>query len=406
MSEHENAGEFVAEVRREIKNTYDSLERKTSDMYEVITELKGSVSGKVDTATLEGHLNDLRAEVKALEGQAAEIERKANRAGLFGGGDSEAKSTGQLLAESDEWKDMQRKRLGTASLEVKAITSPAAPAARHPLQTSQRLAGIIRAPDPQILMRDIVPVGPTSSANIEFAEEDVFTNAAAVVAEGQLKPESNITFKAASAPVVTIAHWIPASKQIIDDVAMLQSYIEGRLRDGLAQKEDQELLAGDGTVGHINGFLKQATAYVSAGIPAAAKPVDHIRWAKLQVRKALYPATAVVMNPEDWAKIELEKDSQGSYLHAAVTSGAEPRLWGLRVVENDRIEAGRFLVGAFALAAQIWDREQTNVAVSTEDRDNFIRNMVTIRAEERVGLTVFRPKSFVYGQFTAPGGGD
>ena len=407
MSENAGAAEFVAAVKEEIKSTYEKLDRKTSDLHEVITELKKSVSGKADTTSLEGHLSDLGDQIKKLEGQASEIERKANRAGLFGGGKGETKTTAELLAETDEWKSFQRHGKGIASIEVKAITSPAAPTARTPLQTVERLPGIIRNPEPQILMRDLIPVGSTGMLTIEYAEEDVFTNNAAVAAEDTLKPESNITFKAASISVVTIAHWVHASKQILDDVPQLQSYIDGRLRDGLVRAEDAQLLNGNGQPGNIKGLLQHAIAYDATDIPTAAEQVDHIRWAKLQVRKAQYPATAVVLNPEDWAKIELAKDKQGSYLHAAVTTGAEPRLWGLRVVENDAVAAGKFLVGAFSLAAQIWDREQSNVVVSTEDRDNLIRNLATIRAEERVGLAVYRPKAFVYGTFPAapPAGG-
>lgn len=401
MSENENAAEFVLAVKGEIKSTYEKLDKKTNDLHDVIAELKSAVAGKADTTSLEGHLKDLGVQIKKMEEQASEIERKANRAGLFGAGKGETKSTAEMLAETDEWKSFQRHGKGIASIEVKAITSPVAPAARTPLQTVERLPGIIRDPEPQILVRDLIPVGATNSLSIEYAEEDVFTNRAAVVAEGALKPESNITFKAASISVVTIAHWMHASKQILDDVPQLQSYIDGRLRDGLVRAEDAQLLNGNGQPGNIKGLLQHATAYDASDIPSAAEQVDHIRWAKLQVRKALYPATAVVLNPEDWAKIELAKDQQGAYLHAAVTTGAEPRLWGLRVVENDVIDPGKFLVGAFSLAAQIWDREQSNVVVSTEDRDNLIRNLVTIRAEERVGLAVYRPKAFVYGSFPA-----
>ena len=75
------------------------------------------------------------------------------------------------------------------------------------------------------------------------------------------------------------------------------------------------------------------------------------------------------------------------------------RLWGMRVVESDALPAGQFMVGAFATAAQIWDRWQTTVELSNEHADNFVRNMSTLRARKRVALTVYRPKSFVHGSF-------
>ncbi|MCC0809054.1 phage major capsid protein [Methylobacterium sp. W2] len=198
-----------------------------------------------------------------------------------------------------------------------------------------------------------------------------------------------------------MAHWIPVSKQVYDDVPMLASLIDTDLRIGLEQTEENQILLGAGTTGNMNGLYTQRTAYSATGIPAAANKVDHIRWAKLQVRKSYFPATAVVLNPQDWAELELLKDSQGAYLHAAVTTGAEPRLWGLRVVESDAMAVGTFMVGAFSLAAKIWDREQANVQISSEDRDNFVKNMLTLRGEERLALTVTRPTAFVGGTFPA-----
>lgn len=398
MSAEPTQEEFVKAVRDEVKTTYDTLDKKTTDLASMIDEAKKKLSEKADTSDIDGRIKDIQAEIKKAADRADEIERKANR---FGGASEERKSTGRRFVESDEYKSFASRRGGTATMELKAIVSLASPDVRNPLQTVQSVPGIIREPDRPLMVRDLLPIGQTSSMTIEYPREDVFTNSAAPVAENTLKPESNLTFTAAKADVATIAHWIPASKQVLDDASFLAGYIDNRLREGLRQEEEDQLLNGSGVGVNMLGLIPQATDYLAPITVAAANQFDEVRLAKLQVRKAFYPADAVVLNPEDWAAMELLKDAEGRYLHAAVTSGAVPRLWGMRVVESDSIAPGDFLVGAFSLAAQIWDREQANVQVSTEDRDNFVKNMVTIRAEERLALTVYRPKAFVHGSFAA-----
>lgn len=398
----ESGEDFVKAIQAEIKETYDGLDKKTTELAAAIDEAKKKLGEKADTSDIDGRIKDMAAEIKKATDRADEIERKANRAGLFGGRGGETKHVADQLGESAEFKAVgARGGKGTVSAELKAITTPAAPAPRHPLVTAEQAPMLSRIDRP-VMVRDLIPVGQTTSQLIEYGVQGALTNNAAIVAEGAMKPESATAWSAAQAPVVTIAHWIPVSKQVYDDVPMLKSYIDSELRIGLAQVEEDEILLGAGTTGHMNGLYTQRTPYSATGIPSSSlNRVDHIRWAKLQVRKSYLPATAVVLNPQDWAMIELLKDAGGLYLYSAVTTGADPRLWGMRVVESDAMPVGSFMVGAFALAAKIWDREQANVQISSEDRDNFVKNMLTLRGEERLALTVFRPAAFVGGAFPA-----
>lgn len=320
------------------------------------------------------------------------------------GGQQRPLSMGEQVAISEEWAAFAARPKGSFSLPVRAAIGSGSGSAGD-LVVPDRVPGIIALPQQRLTIRDLIAWGRTSSNSVEFARELVFTNEAGVVGENPSdgKPESNITFEADSVPVATIAHWVHASKQILADVPMLQSYIDGRLRYGLKFVEEAQLLKGSGVGLNIDGIYTQAASYSNPGVAVANETrIDRLRLALLQVELADYMADGIVINPIDWAAIELLKTStEHQYLFANPRQVTTPTLWGRNVVPTKSMDADDFLVGAFggALAVQGWDREDVNVFVSLEDRDNVIKNMVTIRVEERVGLTVYRPAAFVKGDF-------
>lgn len=307
---------------------------------------------------------------------------------------------GDTFIASKQWLDFVAKgasaKGSTDAFKVKAITSLAGGAAGI---WSDRLPGVIEEPLRPLSIRSLLPIGRTSTNLIEWIRENVFTSNADVVSEGTQKPESNITYERKNTPVTTIAHFIMATRQVLADFPMLASLIDGRLRIGLGIAEENEILLGDGTGEHLLGLIPQATDYSTGLNKPNDTMIDTIRHAMLQVQLAFYPSSGIVMSPTDWHNLELTKDNENRYLMASPASRTPPMLWGLPVVASHAMTQGGFLVGAFSLAATLWDREDASVAVSTEDRDNFVKNMVTILCEERLALTVERPRAFVYGNF-------
>jgi HK97 family phage major capsid protein len=303
------------------------------------------------------------------------------------------------VLEDEGVQAVMKSRDGRARVNVKAITgvTPASGVLVRP----QRLEGVLTQPEIRLTVRDLLTPGRTTSSSIEYIRETGFTNSAAIAAPTTLKPESDITFDLQMTAVSTIAHWVQATKQILADAPMLQSYIDGRLRYGLALREEAQLLKGSGVGGNLNGVWTQASAYSAPITIANATSIDVLRLAMLQAELAEFPATGIVLHPGNWAAIELTKDTQNRYLFANPTALAGPRLWGLPVVSTKALAADEFLVGAFKLGAQVFDREDATVLLSTEDRDNFVKNMVTILCEERLGLAVYRPEAFVKGTFEA-----
>lgn len=334
-----------------------------------------------------------------------ELEQKG--AAIFEEAANDEPSFGKQFIECDSFKDnLLGKQSGTASMEFqKAIIN--ATGSDQPLVEAMRVQGIIANPDRILTVRDLCPVGQTSSNMVQFTKENVFTNNAGPQVGGSpeafenvTKPESNITFTLASQAVETLAHWLPASKQVLSDAPMLRSYIDGRLMYGLKFKEEQQLLNGTGANGELNGIITQATAYAPGSSPQGQK-LDNVREAIKQGHLSEYRPTAIVLHPTDWFEMETLKvgSSRNDYVIGDPRTSLSPNLWGLPVVVTNSIAAGTFLVGAFSIGCQIWDREQANIEVSTQNSDNFVKNMVTVLAEERIALTVYRPTAFISGSF-------
>lgn len=274
----------------------------------------------------------------------------------------------------------------------------------QPLVPAHRVPGIVYEPARRLFMREMLPSSPTNSNLIEFTKENVFTNNAgpqysSPARENVTKNESGITFTLATAPVVTMAHWIPASKQVMEDSAALAAYLGPRMLYGLALKTDNAILNGDGTGGTLDGILKAGNFVAYNRGVSGDTPIDTIGRALTQLALTDYAGDAVVLNPADWETIRHEKDNDGNYICGNPSDALEARLWGCRVVVTNQITAGTFLVGAFAMGAHVYDRQQATVELSRHDGSNFVKNAITILAEERLALAIYRPKAFVSGSF-------
>ena len=252
-------------------------------------------------------------------------------------------------------------------------------------------------PQRRLVIRDLVAPCTTQGNLVEYVQQTARQLNAAPVAEGNLKPQSDGTYALVAAPVRTIAHWMNASTQVLDDMSLLRSFIDGEVEYGVNLAEENQLLNGDGSGQNLLGLIPQAQAYSAAFAITGETAFDRLLLGILQVELNLFPCDAIVVNPTDWRKMQLVKDSMGRYLGGGPFQSTIPVVWNLPVVTSLAMTAGTFLCGAFRFGSQIFDRQQTNVQISTENSDNFIRNLCTIRGEERIAFAVKRPSAFVYG---------
>ncbi|MGV3580005.1 phage major capsid protein [Brevundimonas sp.] len=380
----------LTRITGEVKQTAEKALKQSEDTGKVTEEVKASADKLlVEQKALQGKLEKLEERQLEIEQNGADRRERSKP----------AQTLGQAIVDHDALKAFRDAGAkGSCRIEVNNVITSAGNSGGGLIQ-SDRETQIVSLRRRQPRIRSLVNVGSTGSNLVEYAKQTLRENNAGVVGENTLKPESNYAWGKADAPVRFIAHWVPISRATLEDAAALQTELDSELRYGLDIAEDEELLNGDGTGEHLDGLRANETAYAAPFAIDNETPIDTLRLALLQLELNDYAGDGFILNPTEWARIELTKDNNGQYVFANVLQLAGPTLWGRSVVSTTAMDAGDFQVGEYGVAATIYDRMDAEVLFSTEDRDNFVKNMITARAEKRLAFAVKRPAALVGGAF-------
>jgi HK97 family phage major capsid protein len=283
----------------------------------------------------------------------------------------------------------------TNPFAMRATTLTEDAASGGKLVAPQYLPGIQSLLFKRLVVADLMASGTTMSNAIIYMVETTFTNAAAPVAEGSAKPESALVFDQKTDPVSKIAHWLPVTEELLEDVPAIQSYIDGRLELGVQLAEEDQLLNGNGTPPNLMGVMNRsglATAVARTTETNAEAILKQI--SAIATSAFVYP-DGVVVNPANWFSIVTMKDSTGAYFGGGPFSSVPvASIWGTAVAVTPSIVANTALVGAFGTMSQVFRKGGIRVEASNSHQDYFVKNLVAIRAEERLALAVYRPGAF------------
>lgn len=397
----------MSEVVTLINEINASMVKMDNENKNVMAVLKESVESNGNQSKEAIARADKSAEeVSKLSASILELEQKL--ADKVKAGSAPVETLGRLIIQTEAYKQYAqggRRDSGVINIQANTITGQSgSPLVNDDtLVEADRLPGIIPGAYRSLRVKDIIPVGRTNSNAITMPLEETFTNNAAATAEGAVKPESVITFTSKTWNVATIPTFLKASKQVLDDSAALETYLNNRLGYAVAQKYDYELINGDGTGTNISGMAD--TGNNTAFTPTSGEnALDSVNRAIQSVYTADYIPTGIVMNPADWFSIERLKVQAGTddrYIIGDPANAMMPRLWGLPVVITNNITSGKFFVADFQRAYGIFDRQGLTVQMFEQDEDNVQRNLFTIRAELRGTLATYVPAASRYGDLTS-----
>lgn len=390
----DSTNQIVAEVKASI----DGIKGLQAQLDTQIKELNQTASeGKVVAAEALAKANDAAAKIMDFSARIIDAEQKL--ADNVHRGKDSVETLGTMVVATEGYKEFAAGKTGKMRVMANTITGQdgSPPANSDTLVPAYRRPGIIPGAFRALRIRDLLPSITINSNMYEFAREKTWTNNAAETAEGDVKPESVLEFENGQAPVVTIAHIIKASKQILEDATALAAYIDLRMGYGVDYRIDYQLLNGNGVNQNLGGLLKAGnyTAFTPASNDTA---IDTVNTVKYLIFAGDYAPSAVIMNPITWGSIERSKDMEDRYLIGNPNGGTiTPTLWGLPVVVSNNFPAGKVHISAIEQLAVVANRMGTVVEMFEQDSDNVQRNLVTIRAEARLALGVELPSVARYG---------
>lgn len=353
------------------KDAIDELiKEKTKDLESAVIDLKkaGIKAKKDEPISLKELMGKGMTEVKT---------------GLSDIKNGKSRSASAMLFKADE--DVNDANWSGDSLEI---------------ATTDRSRGLYEGPFAPVWFRNLMPQGQTTSSAIEYIKENGDVGAAGVwdgtgaIEDLEAKPGTAPLFDSVTENVIDIAGITRVKKNMLDDISWLMGYLSRRLtvgRTGLWVAENTQI---------YNALTTNSTAYAGDKDTPLEILIDA---AFAQLRDNYYTPTTILLSNQDLVNIVLNKASgSGEYdIPDGVVAVVNGRLTigGIPVIGAPNIDQGDWLV-MDRNATEFVNRMNPVVEFFREDRDNVIKNLVTVRAEERILPLVYDTGAIITGSFT------
>jgi len=383
----------MAEMDSEAKENWAKRNEKMAELVDSIKELSKVEKEKADME-------------KAVEAGKA-VEPKAIHEDRI----EAPKTIGQSFLESDAYK--QFVKTGQKNIKSELKFDPRVELKTTVTETTWPPA-VVRSPriqesaqlDPYVIPA-LIDTITTDQYQYKYLEETTYTNNAAPTAEGSALGENALAFTERTEEIRKIGAFIPMTEELLADVSAAQGYIDSRLRFMVRQTISDQIIGGSGSGVNLTGILNKTgiNAFNYSSFSGNLKRIGQIFEAITEIQKdAFMNPDAIIMHPSDWYQVVTE-------VNAVTTSGAlnplfvgagsfgdavMPRLWGVPVVSSTETSAGDCLVGVFGggQAIHIVARQGMEVAMSDSHDENFVKDIIVMKATVRMGLPIYRATAF------------
>ena len=369
------------------------LEKAKKELEETKAAVEAGEKGAEDLQAAIEAVKTAQANLKAAEDAEAMMKALGTPDVKNEGEEKPAKSLGENFVEIVK-KENVGKKFSISAPEFKASTdiqkTPTTSGVSAFATTFDK--NVVEAARTPLVVRDLFDQETISGSTLVYLVEGAIEGAPAATNEGAKKPQVHFadpTPKTVS--LSKIACHIKEADEYINDYPFLASAINGRLMYHLALVIQNYLVT---TLLATSGIGSDTTTWTSSSTATAI--ADLILDAAMDVQNdSEFPADGILINPADWYALRIAKDGEYRYYGGGFFGEQNiPNLWGIPVCVTTAVSSGTIVVGAFKAGASVVTNGGVSIDTTNSDQDDFVKNLMTIRAEERLALAVRRPACF------------
>lgn len=378
-------------AKAEIKKMNDLVEQK----FAALNNLPADVKPEMVTKAID--------DISVLVKDWAEMEKLVKQ-GRFAAPGTEGKSFNEAFAiatKENADKIVNLKKGDNLMIELKDMTFGNAFTSAGASVTYVK-PGIIELPKRKLHLRELLQGGGMGNkSTFDYVKEITGTGSIANAAEGATKSQFGLKLQEASVYAEWIAGFLKISRNMLDDVEGMTTFLQSRLPELLLRQEDTQILNGSGVRPNLLGI--QSVGNYTAGAAAVTNRAETLINAIAQLENLDREANGILISISDWYTLWLYKAAtSGEYtlpVNLIEKVGNQMYVAGVPVYRSTAQTFSDYLVGDWTMGANLVTREPARVEFFVEDGTNVQSNQVTVRIEERVALPVYGSDYFIFGNF-------
>ena len=362
-----------------------TLREELTAKKEALAALKDRIEANEAAAIEEGV--KLQGEIETKEAEIVQAEKKTALLSMIGKSEKEESEMEEKGIKSLDLEYLKSNR-GSVSTFVKAYNDVEAISTNKIFDYDKNPVNVM----PALNVRNIFGAETISGNALTYYVIGSLEGEIDGVAEGAEKNRIHVPYTPKTVALQKIAAYLKESDELLSDAAFIESAVRGR---------------------GVYEFNRAVETYLvdelldTSGVQSGESSIsfDNILAAKQDIfADTGYAPDVLLINPADWSTLLQSKDSRGQYMLGGPAYGpygngaynGNPHIWGLTVVESAGVPEGACVVGAFKAGASVVNKasEGLRVEVSNSDQDDFIKNIITVRIEERLALAVRVPAAF------------